>query len=67
MDKTQYLQRLQQILEEIELKQEFLDGFRDRRPGYIEGYANALSEMMIKIRAIKLLIEKIDEEDKHEA
>jgi hypothetical protein len=66
MEKNKYLQRLEEIMTELEQKKEFLDRFRDRRPGYIEGYADALNEMDFKIRVIKTIIEKIEQEENHE-
>lgn len=67
MDKSEYRQRLEQILNELREKQNFVNLFRDRRPGYIEGYADALSEMMIKIRMIGLLLGQIaNDEDASE-
>ncbi len=64
MDKSRYQQRLEQIIKELYEKQEFVSMFRDRRPGYIDGYADALNEMILKIKAIEKLMEYIDEEKK---
>ncbi len=45
MEKSRYLQRLEEIMAELEQRKEFLDHFRERRPGYIEGYTDALSDV----------------------
>lgn len=63
MEKSRYLQRLEEIMAELEQRKEILDRFRDRRPGYIEGYTDALSDMDFKIRVIKTLVEKIETEE----
>jgi len=66
MDKSKYRQRLEQILKELYERQEFSNLFRDRRPGYIDGYADALNEMMTKLKAIEKLVEYIEDEENKE-
>jgi len=58
---NRYRERLRQIFEELRNKQEFLDLFRDQRAGYVEGYADALNEIMIKLKAIEIILQRIEE------
>lgn len=67
MDKSRYRQRLEQIIKELYDRQEFISLFRDRKPGYIDGYADALNEMIYKLKAIEKLTEIIEGEENKEA
>ena len=66
MDKNRYRQRLEQIIKELYDRQEFISLFRDRKPGYIDGYADALSELIYKLKAIEKLTDIIENAEEGE-
>ncbi len=63
-DREKYLKRLEELLFELNMRQEIAFQFRDKKPGYFEGYSDAINELFLDIKGIKVLLDAIMKEQK---